>query len=64
MMDDARLVPDAEAAALMRWLAEGMLTLLGRVVRHRDGRLDDRLGICRASQAPLLSDGSYARAFA
>ncbi|WP_353227761.1 NAD-glutamate dehydrogenase domain-containing protein [Novosphingobium sp.] len=64
MQDDARTVPDAEAAALMRWLADGMLTQLGRVVRHRDGRLDDRLGICRASDDPLLSDASYARAFA
>ena len=64
MLDDARTVPDAEAAALMRWLADGMLTQLGRVVRHCDGRMDERLGICRASDAPLLSDASYARAFA
>ena len=64
MLDDARSLADPEAAALMRWLADGHLTQLGRVVYHRDGRQDDRLGICRASAAPLLSDGSYARAFA
>ena len=64
MLDDARTLPDPEAAALLRWLADGMLTQLGRVVRHRDGRLDDMLGICRASPLPLLSKASYDRAFA
>jgi len=64
MLDDARTLPDAEAAALMRWLADGMLTQLGRVVCRRDGSPEGRLGICRASHAPLLSDESYARAFA
>jgi glutamate dehydrogenase len=69
MLDDARSLADPEAAALMRWLADGMLTQLGREVYHRpglqyDARQDDRMGICRASAAPLLSDGSYARAFA
>jgi len=64
MLEDARTLADAEAAALMRWLADGMLTQLGRVVRHRDGRIEDALGICRASPTPLLSKGSYDRAFA
>jgi glutamate dehydrogenase len=64
MQNDARTLPDGEAAALLRWLADGMLTQLGRVVRHRDGSEQGLLGICRASAAPLLSDGSYARAFA
>ncbi|WP_428331897.1 NAD-glutamate dehydrogenase domain-containing protein [Novosphingobium sp.] len=64
MLDDARVLADPEAAALLRWLADGHLTQLGRVVYHRDGRQEDRLGMCRASAAPLLSDGSYARAFA
>jgi glutamate dehydrogenase len=64
MLDDARTLPDAEAAALMRWLADGMLTQLGRVVRYRDGRQDGRLGICRASDDMLLSDQSYDHAFA
>jgi len=64
MLDDARTLPDAEAAALLRWLADGMLTQLGHVLRHRDGRIDDALGICRASPTPLLSKESYDRAFA
>ncbi len=64
MLDDARTLPDPEAAALLRWLADGMLTQLGRVIRHRDGRLEDPLGICRASPIPLLSKASYDRAFA
>jgi glutamate dehydrogenase len=64
MLDDARSLPDAEAGALMRWLADGMLTHLGRLVRHRDGRIDEAAGICRASPAPLLSKASYDRAFA
>ena len=64
MLDDARILPDAEAAALMRWLADGMLTQLGHVVRHRDGRIENALGICRASPIPLLSKASYDRAFA
>jgi glutamate dehydrogenase len=64
MLDDARTLPDPEAAALMRWLADGMLTQLGRLVRHRDGRIEDALGICRASPTPLLSKQSYERAFA
>ncbi len=64
MLDDARTLPDPEAAALLRWLADGMLTQLGHVVRHRDGNLAGALGICRASSVPLLSQESYGRAFA
>jgi glutamate dehydrogenase len=47
----ARL-PDPEGAALLRWLADGMLTQLGHVTRHRDGTRSEALGICRASEAP------------
>ena len=46
MLDDERTLADAEAAALMRWLAEGMLTQLGHVVHYRDGRIEDAAGIC------------------
>jgi hypothetical protein len=59
-----RALPDQEGAALLRWLADGMLTQLGHVTRHRDGSVTEALGICRATDAPLLSDASYARAFA
>lgn len=64
MQHDARGLPDLEGAALLRWLADGMLTQLGHVTRHRDGTETEALGICRASDAALLSDVSYDRAFA
>jgi glutamate dehydrogenase len=64
MQRDARGLPDQEGAALLRWLADGMLTQLGHVVRHRDGTQTAPLGICRASAAKLLADASYDRAFA
>ncbi|WP_292963073.1 NAD-glutamate dehydrogenase [Novosphingobium sp. UBA1939] len=64
MQRDARGLPDQEGAALLRWLADGMLTQLGHVVRHRDGTQTAPLGICRASAAKLLADSSYDRAFA
>ena len=64
MQDDARTLADQEGAALLRWLADGMLTQLGHVVRRRDGSSDVALGICRASATPLLADASYERAFA
>jgi glutamate dehydrogenase len=53
-----------EGAALLRWFGEGMLTQLGHVRRHRDGSQEGALGVCKASAAELLSDASYARAFA
>lgn len=61
---DAARVHDSEGAALLRWLAGGMLTQLGHLVRHRDGRQDGELGICRASARDLLADDTYDRAFA
>ncbi len=64
MQSDARTLPDQEGAALLRWLADGMLTQLGHVTRRRDGTLVDPLGICRASDVPLLAKASYERAFA
>ena len=64
MMEDADRVPDAEGAALMRWMAEGMLTQLGHVTRKRDGSQSNLLGICRKSARNLLADSTYERAFA
>ena len=63
MRDDAANLADPEGAALLRWLADGMLTQLGCVVRHRDGVHERPLGICRASAEALLADASYDRAF-
>ncbi|MEO0031244.1 MAG: hypothetical protein RIS94_1002 [Pseudomonadota bacterium] len=64
MDEDARCLPDAEGAALLRWLSADMLTLLGHVTRRRDGTQGDAQGICRSTDAPLLADVSYDRAFA
>ena len=63
MLDDAERVSDAEGAALLRWLAEGMLTQLGHVTRRRDGSHAQLLGICRKGMKALLADDSYDRAF-
>jgi glutamate dehydrogenase len=64
MERDAARLDDPEAADLLRWFKEGMLTLLGHVVRRRDGGLQDRLGICSAGDPELLSEDGYAAAFA
>jgi glutamate dehydrogenase len=64
MQEDARCLPDPEGAALLRWLAEDMLTILGHVTRRRDGSEVEPLGICRSTEAPLLADASYDHAFA
>ena len=53
---------DPESAELLRWFKDGALTQLGHVVRRRDGRLDEPLGLCREGGA-LLSPESYALAF-
>lgn len=63
MREDAAGLADPEGAALLRWLADGMLTQLGSVTRNRDGSEDKALGICRASQRNLLADSSFDRAF-
>jgi glutamate dehydrogenase len=55
---------DAEAGALLGWLNGGMLTQLGRLTRHRDGRESDVLGICTGSARALLAEASLTRAFA
>ncbi|WP_133366224.1 NAD-glutamate dehydrogenase [Qipengyuania sediminis] len=55
---------DSESAALLRWLDGGMLTQLGHLVRHRDGTVSAREGICRADGADLLAEASFERAFA
>jgi len=63
--DAAAIAPaDGEAAALLEWMAGGMLTQLGHLVRRRDGRAAERRGICRASAQELLAEVSLERAFA
>ncbi|MBB4614696.1 NAD-glutamate dehydrogenase [Novosphingobium taihuense] len=63
MRDDAAVLADPEGAALLRWLADGMLTQLGSVTRLRDGTEERPLGICRASERSLLAASSFERAF-
>ncbi|MCJ2181748.1 NAD-glutamate dehydrogenase [Novosphingobium sp. 1949] len=60
---DAAIVEDVEGAALLKWFAQGMLTVLGHVTRGRDGGHSQKLGICRRGIKTLLSDASFARAF-
>ncbi|KLE32177.1 glutamate dehydrogenase [Aurantiacibacter gangjinensis] len=64
MQDDADRQSDAEGAALLRWLAGGMLTQLGHLTRTRDGKQSDILGICRRSTPELMADEACERAFA
>ncbi|QSR15884.1 NAD-glutamate dehydrogenase domain-containing protein [Novosphingobium sp. KA1] len=64
MTADSALVSDAEGSELLRWFAGGMLTQLGHVTQHRDGSHADLLGVCRRDQRDLLSEASYALAFA
>jgi glutamate dehydrogenase len=54
---------DAEAGALLSWLNGGMLTQLGHLTRHRDGRQSDVFGICTSSAGELLAEVSLERAF-
>ena len=61
---DAKRVTQTESAELLAWLNKGMLTHLGHVTRHRDGRETKVLGICRKSARAILADRSYERAFA
>lgn len=61
---DAEALDDAEGAALLGWLNDGMLTQLGHVTRRRDGSQSGALGICRRSAKELLADTSFDRAFA
>jgi glutamate dehydrogenase len=64
MTFDAERVADPEGKQLLHWFASGMLTQLGHVTRHRNGRLSQVLGVCRASTKSVLSDDTYERAFA
>ena len=63
MEADANAVSDAEGSDLLRWFAEGMLTIMGHVTRRRDASHVERLGICRRGIKDLLSDASYDLAF-
>lgn len=64
MEADADALGDCEGAALLRWMRGNMLTQLGHVTRHRDGREGETLGTCREAEQSLLGEISWRRAFA
>jgi len=63
MLEDADRVGDAEGAALLRWMANGMMTQVGHVTRHREGDESARLGVSRSGSQPLIAEATFARAF-
>ena len=63
MLADADTLSDAEGAALLRWLAGGMMMQVGHVIRTRAGKLVKPHGICRRSTTDLLAASTYDAAF-
>ncbi|KKC27525.1 glutamate dehydrogenase [Sphingomonas sp. SRS2] len=61
LRDDAEALPDGEGAALLRWLLDGNLTLLGHRVDTAQGEAQARLGILRVGE-PVLWRQSIAQA--
>ncbi len=59
MLDDADKLGNGEGATLMRWFAQGYMTLLGHEIWFADGRTDDQMGIARHKMAaPILAERS------
>jgi glutamate dehydrogenase len=57
--------PGYEGAALLHWFLDRNFTLLGYERWHRDGRIEEKLGIARNPQAaPILAEASRERAVA
>ena len=52
MREDAEAITDPEGAALLRWFADGSMTLLGFHVERPDQSPQDRLGIFKLPGAP------------
>jgi glutamate dehydrogenase len=63
MENDADNATDTEAAELIRWFKDGNMTVLGAEQLDRKGLRSNRLGLSRASDAPMLSDISLGLAF-
>ncbi|MEO6388406.1 MAG: NAD-glutamate dehydrogenase domain-containing protein [Croceibacterium sp.] len=63
LQDEACTVADTEGCELLRWLADGNLTLLGHLAVARDFSVTHALGICRKSTRDLLAEETYTRAF-
>lgn len=64
MLADAAIRTDDEGAELLRWFEGGAMTQLGHEWRGRNGKASDALGICAASNNPLLSPAALDAAFA
>jgi len=59
MADDAALLKDREASALLRWFHDGAMTLLAHEEWHPDGRMSHKLGIARHDlEVPILAQAS------
>lgn len=61
--ENADNVPEGEGAALLRWLLDGNLTLLGHETIARDGERSNRLGISSVQAEATISSESQKRAF-
>ncbi|MBV9843366.1 MAG: NAD-glutamate dehydrogenase [Sphingomonadaceae bacterium] len=64
MRDDADALPDGEGAALLRWLLDGNMTLLGCEIEGRDGVQRASLGILRNRGAALWCEDERREALA
>ncbi len=64
LRDDAEQLPDGEGAALLRWLLDANMTLLGHQIAPLKGEPRDRLGICRAGEPRLWRDHTAKAALA
>ena len=53
LRDDAELLPDGEGAALLRWLLDANMTLLGHCIVPLMGEPQNRLGILRVGDPQL-----------
>ncbi|MGL5838286.1 MAG: NAD-glutamate dehydrogenase [Sphingorhabdus sp.] len=66
MAEDADSLPEGagigEGAALVRWFMDGNMTVLAHEHIGADGKPENRLGLARSSDLPLLSDESVERA--
>jgi glutamate dehydrogenase len=59
---DADSLPDSEGTALIRWFLDNKMTVLAHERISADGSRSDRLGLSRASDAPVLSEDSVSLA--
>ena len=62
MRSDAETIRDDEGKALLRWFADGAMTLLGRQVECPHQRESESLGVLRIPGEPLWGEGSCAAA--